>query len=376
MKHPALLAVAGAVALLGNGCASHHQHILENDPVAVAAVRADLRLVRGETTWVTRGAGYELVGRSKADLVALPAQLDLESAMFRRVFPHDSLATIVVTVRRPVPAGTPYVPAAPVPTTTQGHVVEVVLPNPNAKKDDKARSDVVAVLGIGLLADRTPTLPAVRAWLSAHASAITQKPARLAEATGEFEDPRIPAWAQEMVPSLTADSLADRFTKALAVHPDNLIPLSVYFEMERASFGDPSQRGRGGERGGGATGRAPGGAGGAGGRGGIGGMGGGRGGMGGGRGGMGGRGGSAGRSQSDRDSQELRGSALFDAQSLVLGRYLAARDGYDLIGELIDAHILNQPIEKVLTKRNTIALGQMDLDWLQWLLDRSAALNR
>lgn len=98
--------------------------------------------------------------------------------------------------------------------------------------------------------------------------------------------------------------------------------------------------------------------------------------MGGGRGGMGGRGGSAGRSQSDRDSQELRGSALFDAQSLVLGRYLAARDGYDLIGELIDAHILNQPIEKVLTKRNTIALGQMDLDWLQWLLDRSAALNR
>src|SRR5206468_10319068 len=104
----------------------------------------------------------------------------------------------------------------------------VVLPDPSAKKaEDKQRNEAVAALGIGLLADRTPTLPVVRAWLSAHASAVSKQPARLAEATGEFEDPRIPAWAQELLPSLTADSLADRFTKALAVHPDNLIPLAA-----------------------------------------------------------------------------------------------------------------------------------------------------
>ena len=382
MKSPALhFALTAAVAVTA-GCASHARPSIENDPAAIAAVRADLRIVRGETTWVTRGSGYELVGRSKSDLTTLPSQLDREAAMLRRVFPHDSLAPLVVTVRRAAVEGKPFIPAAPIPTTITGHVVEVVLSDPTAKKpDDKARSEAVAALGIGLLAERTPTLPVVRAWLSAHASTLSGKPARLAEASGEFEDPRIPGWAQEMVPSLTADSLVDRFTKALAVHPDNLIPLSVYFSMERASFGDPSiaQRGRGGERGGGAAGGGGGGTspgGRTGGRGGAGGGGmGGRGGMGGGgRGGRGGGGGgSAARSQPEL---ELRGSVLFDAQSVVLGQYLGARDGYDVIGELIDAHILDQPIEPVLAKRNALTLAQMDLDWLQWLLDRSAILNR
>ena len=159
-----------AAALVSSGCASRGRHSLENDPVAISAVRAELRLVGSETTWVARGQGYELIGRSKADLVALQSPLDREAAMIQRVFPEDTIARLVVTVRRVVAAGKPFVSAAPYPTTVHGPVVEVVLPDPKAKKDPEKGSPA-ATLGIGLLAERTPTLPVVRAWLSAHASA-------------------------------------------------------------------------------------------------------------------------------------------------------------------------------------------------------------
>jgi hypothetical protein len=112
-----------------------------------------------------------------------------------------------------------------------------------------------------------------------------------------------------------------------------------------------------------------------GGRGGMGGMGGmgGRGGMGGGRGGM--RGGTPSQSPTDQ-SRGPQGSALFDAQSVLVGRYLAARLGYDVIGEMIDAHIFNRPLDEVFARHHAITLAQMDLDWFQWFSDRAAALSR
>ena len=242
--------------------------------------------------------------------------------MIQRVFREDTIARLVVTVRRAVAAGKPFVSAAPYPTTVHGSVVEVVLPDPKAKKDPEKGSPAAA-LGVGLLAERTPTLPVVRAWLSAHASAATGAPARSAEATGEFEDPRIPAWAQEVIPSLTADSLVDRFSRLLASHPDDLIPIPAYFAMERMPAGDPlmAQRAGEGQRGGGAGGRGGGGAGG------IGGGTGGRGGMGGGgRGGMGGRGGArgAGRGARHRDRRTISRGAHGELRFSMRSRCLSA----------------------------------------------------
>jgi hypothetical protein len=96
-------------------------------------------------------------------------------------------------------------------------------------------------------------------------------------------------------------------------------------------------------------------------------------------GGMGGRGGSRGgtasRSQSDQ-SRGPQGMALYDAQSVLVGRYLSVRLGPDVIGEMIDAHIFNRPLDEVLTRHHAIALSQMDLDWFQWFSDRAAALSR
>ena len=373
VKNPAkLLSVVSAIALASNGCASRGPGKLETDPSALPAVHPELRLVGGETTWVTRGLGYELIGRSTADLVVLPAQLDREAATIRRLFPGDTIATVVVRVRRAVPEGKPFIPAPPLPPGTQS-VVEVVLPDPNAKTKDPEKGSPAATLGIGLLAERTPSLQVVRAWLSAHASAASGAPARPSEANGEFEDPRVPAWAQEVVPSLTADSLVDRFVKLLAPHRDELIPMPRYLAMERAPAANQMIATGEGERGG--RGGGAGGSGGMGGRGGMGGMGGGggRGGMGGGRGGM--RGGTPSQSQNDQ-SRGPQGSALFDAQSVLVGRYLAARLGYDVIGEMIDAHIFNRPLDEVLARHHAITLAQMDLDWFQWFSDRAAALSR
>jgi hypothetical protein len=96
-------------------------------------------------------------------------------------------------------------------------------------------------------------------------------------------------------------------------------------------------------------------------------------------GGMGGRGGSRGnmptRSQ-ENQAERLRGAALFDAQSVVVGRYLAARVGYDVIGEMITEQLVGRPLDEALTRHKAIKVSQMDLDWFQWLLDRSAALSR
>ncbi len=375
MKVARILCALSAAALAIVGCASGGPRSIETDPAAVEAVRAELRLVGGETTWVARGTGYELIGRSKADLVVLSSQLDREAAMIHRLFPADSIRTLLVTVRRAAAEGKPFVAAAPYPPSIHSTVVEVVLPDPNAKKKGPEKGSPAAVLGIGLLAERTPSLPVVRAWLSAHASAATGTPARPSEASGEFEDPRVPAWAQEVVPSLTADSLVDRFVNLLAPHRDELIPMPRFLSMERTPGENPTivPSGGQGDRGGRGGGNGGGMGGGMGGRGGMGGGGmGGRGGMGGGRGGT--RGGTP-SGQGDQ-SRGPQGTALYDAQSVLVGRYLSVRLGYDVIGEMIDAHVFSRPLDEVLARHHAITLAQMDLDWFQWFSDRAAALSR
>ena len=351
------------VVLAFTAACSRGTRSIETDPRALAAVHADVRVVAGETTLVAHGQGYELVARSRGEIARVQPELDRDAAALERVFPTDSVASIVVTVRHATPPGKPYVAAPHTPSETRAPVVDVVLPDPNAKDDERNRR--------GGLFTRSDVLPAERAWLSAHASEVTRKPAPRTAAKGEAEDTRVPAWAEDVIPSLTADSLVDRVTTELAAHADALIPLSQFFTMERPTFaGVPTgQRGEGRPSGGGSTGRG-GMGGGMGGRGGMGGM---RGGTG--RGGMGG-GGGQGRSQANRESMPLMGGALFEAQSIALGHYLVSREGYDFIGTLMDAQLTSVPIDSVLAKRNTLTVPQMDADFRRWLVDRAAALSR
>jgi hypothetical protein len=60
--------------------------------------------------------------------------------VFRRVFPNDSLTHVVAMVRRMPAPGKPFIPAAPVPAPVQGTIVESVVLDPKApKEEDKSR---------------------------------------------------------------------------------------------------------------------------------------------------------------------------------------------------------------------------------------------
>lgn len=371
MRHFALYLVINAGVAL-SGCASHRTSP-EADPTALAALRADIRVVRGESTWVTHGKGYELVGRTRSDLVALQPALDHASAFLSQIYPHDSVAPIVATVRRaPVP-GKAFVAAAPVPADIRGIQVELVLVDPKALEEQRKKRDGKSPGAEVGMPGGSPVTPAVRAWLSSRASRLTGSPARINQAHGEVDDPRVPAWTIEMVGAAGYEEMIDTFTKSLAAHVETVTPLGRYFTMERPAVMEMA----GGRRGGPPSGDSPpGDRGGMGGRGG--GMGGGRGGMGGGMGGgrgggMGGRG--APPSGASERTFPLQGLALFAAQSAVLGKYFA-RTGYEVVGELIDAQMTGMPIDDVFAKHNLGSLLQVDAEWRGWLTQRADMLNR
>ena len=338
----------------------------------LAAVHADVRLVNGETTFVTRGRSYELVGRSKADLAIVQPMLDRDRMVMGSAF-GDSLAPVTVSVRRIAADGGPFVLAAPVPQTTTTPVIEVTLVDPNARREkDDRKSAASAQVPLDAIRARE-SLPVIRAWLSARASAVTKKPAPSTEANGETDDPRVPAWSEVAIASLAGDSVAlDREIEVLSERPDLLHPLSSFLTMPRP---ESFMAMGGGREGRGGRGGGTGGTGAGGGRGGIGGGGvGGRGGMGGvgGRGGMSRGGGGGGRApnrgSSDQGEKELRGAALYNAEAGALGRYLVARGGYALMGGVIDAQIRGDALDGVFTKRTSMTLAQLESDWFSWVV--------
>jgi hypothetical protein len=348
-----LPAVVGAAA----ACAGHRA-APDSDPLALAALDARMQLVGRDTIWVTRGMGYTLVGRSRGELAAVHAPLDRAASVLARIYPRDSLPPIVATVRRVAPPGKPYVGAAPVPANAVGAVVELPL------FDAKSPSRTVPSM------PTNAALPAIRAWMSAHASRLTGTPARLDQSRGEANDPRVPAWVIAMIASADDAVAIDAATQALGAHPETLIPLERYFTMEPPMPGAPGEarprsqpggEGVPGTRGGGGIGGIGGGMGGRG----------GRGGMGGGRDGMGA---ARGAPHGGEGQRMLSGPAVFAAQSAALSKYFA-RAGYDIVGELADAQMTGKPIEEVLTRHNLGTLGQADADWRAWLSSRADVLK-
>ncbi len=369
MKRAFILAAAGFASV---GCRSHH--VTEVTPAMLAAVHADVRLVNGETTFVTRGRSYELVGRTKADLAIVQPMLDRDRTVMGRAL-GDSLVAVTVSVRRIAADGGPFVFAAPVPQTTTTPVVEVVLVDPNAKREQDGRKSSASTQPTLEEIREGESLPVIRAWLSGRASALTKKPAPTTQANGQADDPRVPGWTELAIASLAGDSAAlDHEIQVLSERPDLLYPLSSFLTMPRPesfmAMGSGGREGRAG-RGGGAGG-AGGGVGAGGGRGGMGGGGvGGRGGMGGGRGGMsrgGGGGRASGRGGSDQGAPELRGAALYRAEAGALGRYLVARGGYELMGDVINTQLSGAGLEGVFMKRASLTPAQVETDWFSWVV--------
>jgi hypothetical protein len=302
-------------------------------------------------------------------------ELDRATTFLSQIYPHDSIAAIVATVRRAPLPEKPFVAAAPVPTDEKGTRVELVLVDPKALEEQRKKHEGpgpgMEMMVPGLAG---PITPAVRAWMSSHASRLTAAPARSNQARGEIDDPRVPAWAVAMIGTAGDEAMIDNATQSLYAHMETLIPLAKYLTMERPAPFEAPAGGRGGEAGGRPPSEGRGGMGGGGMSGGRGGMGGGGGGR---RGGMGGRGGNPGGSGggSSQRSFALQGPALFTAESAVLEKYFA-RSGYDVVGDLIDAQITGGSIDDVLAKHGMGSVSQVDTDWRGWLIERGDLLTR
>jgi hypothetical protein len=90
----------------------------------------------------------------------------------------------------------------------------------------------------------------------------------------------------------------------------------------------------------------------------------------GGMGGMrGGRRGAGGRERGGDRGVPLAGRLLYSAESAVLGEFLS-REGYDVIGDLIDAQIVARPIDAVFAKHDMQGLAEADENFRQWVTAR------
>ena len=388
---------AGMAAWFAAGCATSHAGAA-SDQAALAAIPADLRMMGAESTWVARGVGYDLVTRSKPEILPLMAQLDDQSRFYTKLFDADP-AKVIAAVRRIGPPGSVPEASAPVPFDV-GPVVEMDVVRPLRKgekiQDEPPGRGGYAGRGRGGAAGEVygdsparistggPTTRVVRAWLSARATKLSGRPSTPAAANGSVDDPRVPAWAEDAIPGLAVPTgREDTLTARLAMQVDSMYPIHSMLTMSRpgpvASAGRGTIAGRGDPRGnpGGMGGGVGGGEGGMGGgrRGGMGGMGG----IGGRMGGMGGsmgRGGGRGYPGADggRPPGPLQGGALFATQALLFGRYLTIREGPSFVGALVDAQLQSQDVNRVFANAQMVPtdLERVDIEFRRWLIDRAA----
>ncbi|MBK6485867.1 MAG: hypothetical protein IPF98_03150 [Gemmatimonadetes bacterium] len=375
------------------GCASGRQGgPAELPPAAVANI--ELRMVGSETTWVARGAGYELAARSQRDIVWLQPLVDRQATAFRAVF--DTVPALVqAAVEHATAPGTPSAPGAVTPIIPSPGIPLVTLtigggPGGTGTSGDgdaaRARKPPSRGTGRGSGGDKdgrrsdvvfegaaSPLRQLVRAWLSARASALTSHSVGHAASAGVMNDPRVPAWAEDALLGMTADSTRVNAVARELIASDSLYPLDQFFTMLRPPI-DVRQVASGGARGAGD--RPSQGGGGTGGRGG-GGIGGGMGGRGGGGARGGGMGGGGRQGQGDAqaarpNSDILRGGMLFNAEALVLSHCLTAQEGTRFVGTLIDAQMTGKPLSDAVGTAKVVPadLTRLDDYWRRWMAYR------
>ncbi|MEP7347097.1 MAG: hypothetical protein ABI877_17640, partial [Gemmatimonadaceae bacterium] len=223
-----------ALAFLGVACSSGRRgDPFQPSPAALANVNAELRMVGGETTWVARGKGYELDARSKRDIALLQPQLDRQAAVFHAVFSVDPIMVQLAATHAEASGdglvATPVLPMPGVPLVT------VLIGAPPGERRDKR---VESRARVGAAAERptalgSPLRQVVRAWLSARASARTAHAAGSAQASGEANDPRVAAWAEDALLGLTADSARVDAVAHQLIASDAIYPLAEFFTMAR-----------------------------------------------------------------------------------------------------------------------------------------------
>jgi len=335
-------ALVASLAACGSPAASTRPGFDEAD---LRLLPATLRMVGAETTWVTGGLGYELVARSRLDLAILQPGLDEQARLFRRVFSADP-ARILVVARHPGRrAGDPPQPAPALPADAIGPVIEVIVPPAEqavgagfAAANGVERPRGVEIASNHRLASpfTTPAVNVVRQWLAALAATLPTK------RTGPGSP--VPDWADDAVPALVLDpQTEDALAVQLSWNVDSLLPLGRLLTMRRPPrdaeiVGAHDRRAdRGFLRGAPTTDDF-----------------------------------TLAQLTALREAPPLHGGALFSAQALLFARYVLSREGHGMVGALIVAQIMGEPLALPLAGAKSIPHNESDLerDWRRWLLNR------
>ncbi len=247
-----IIAAGMAAAALG-ACASGGPKTPDQNPAILAAVQAEPRVIAGETTWVTRGPGYDIVGFTKKDIADVDSAVARESKAFSDVFGAAPPRVVASVHRVTIGDGDPaYQPEPPLPPGDLAPVVEVpvVVRTGNANSRNQVsggRYGGAGAAGGAPGVDAIPTERVARAWLSARATALTGHPGTQGS-TGLIDDPRVPGWAEALVPDLAAqDTTIGRLSVALTADNVGVLPLQQFFTMDRpqATYADAAESGPG-----------------------------------------------------------------------------------------------------------------------------------
>jgi hypothetical protein len=321
------------LASLTLGCASAPvARVQEPDDTQLRLVRASLRVVGKDSTWVAQGAGYELVAWTRADIVLLQPVLDEQGRVFRRVFNAEPRPVVVTARRASGRPGAMPIKAPPTPASTEGGasipLLDVTfLPSADARAASAARRDGGLPSPDSLLhAPQGPGEQLMAVWIRELAKRMGPDGGAVA----------VPAWVEAAIPRLVDnDNVEDLYAVQLAAHPEALVPVSSV--LEGSCPGDEA----------GSTGGALGGA--------------------------------SRASRGPRDLRALRegpalsGRARCTAQALLLARFLMSREGYAVLGRMAAAQMAGgSAVEGLAGARSVSAdLRQLDGEWRRWLVGRA-----
>ncbi len=320
-RFPLLLALA-VLPLVG--CASAPQpRYPEVDETQLRLLRADLRLMGSETTWVARGNGYDLVSRTREEIVMLQPALDEQGRVFRRLFSAEPERVEVRVAGAPTRPGAPPQAPPPLLAEEQGGALDVRSPlrsGPGARgtRPDGYLMSVDSVLRSG---ERPAGQRVMERWLRALAAKVGGLQGAPA---------RMPEWAMLALPGLVEDAnIEDLIAVQLAAHPEALLPVAQVLGSECPKGGEGST--------------AP----------------------------------AVQPRVRDlaalRNGPPLTGRARCEGQALLIARYLMSREGYGILGRMVSAQLAGAPVTEGLVGARSVAtdLTTLDGEWRRWLMGRA-----
>lgn len=308
-----VLAVAAFAA-----CAKRQPPPPEPSPERSARAIGEPMVVDGETTYVVRGTGYELRSPDRGALPAVRGEIDNAARSFARYFAEDPpTITIEITVIETDSAG--GMPASNRPRLLNGKLIL-----PVAREAGGRRWPMPVTLTGAAVA---------WVWLAEYVGALRPRDPLDSAVIGPGRI-GLPAWLEVAAAAVVAGSRRrlDLYLMALAMQPDELLPLATLFTATGDSLftpipalpspPPPSQiRQQGGPPGQGAI--------------------------------------------------HLQGIELFVAQSMAVAHYVTAREGFGSLGRLTTALVEGKTMEQFLTESRWLPkdIAALEESWRHWLSD-------